>query len=385
MVNMPRVREQRRLVVISEAGSRGGAEEAAYRIAKESLRRGSRVTYIGPKGRDSTGLVEDYVTAGARYRRLPELPGGRVTGLVARAILTVALLVRERPTAVLVNLPWPTMSLGILLGCAVRGTPTAVVFHCVPPGLSYAGRSRRVYRWLATRRQRWICVSNGTRHILAGALDIPQQRISVLPNGIDIPHSVRTQDEAAALRRSLGWQPDCPVFLTVGRLDSAKGYPELLSAIRVVAQTHPHARFVWAGDGPCRSELEDRVKQWDLGGNVTLLGYRTDVRRLLRAADFFVFPSHFEAHPLAVLEAMAEGIPILASDIPGVTGILRSGVDAELFPPESVADLQASLLLVLEGGADMKAKADCARETVKQYDGETRYAAFVDFLESIER
>jgi glycosyltransferase involved in cell wall biosynthesis len=133
-------------------------------------------------------------------------------------------------------------------------------------------------------------------------------RVTDLPNGVPVPHR--------AWQRRDGWKEQ-PVAVSVGRLAPEKGHADLLAAWPAVRDKLPGARLVLLGDGPERPHLEELLTRHRLGESVTLAGPCADVEPHLRRADLFVLPSREEGMSVALLEAMALGMPLVATAIPG--------------------------------------------------------------------
>lgn len=155
---------------------------------------------------------------------------------------------------------------------------------------------------------------------------------------------------------------DAPIILWVGRLDPIKGLPGLIDAFQTLArQTTAH--LLLAGDGPMRPVLERQIRDTNLTTRVHLLGPRRDVPDLLRAADLFVFPSRTEGLPNALLEAMAAGLPIVATDVPGCRDLIVHTVSGLLVPyddPDALAAAMLTLLTDRESAAKMALNARVA-------------------------
>jgi glycosyltransferase involved in cell wall biosynthesis len=185
-----------------------------------------------------------------------------------------------------------------------------------------------------------IAVSCTVRDAMCEALGVDKERCSVIYRGRDpSKYASRKQPEASTTRASLDLAPDARLLLAVGRLVPAKDHATLLRAMPSVLSAHPEVRLFVAGGGPLEAELQADIARLGLGGRVTLLGTRSDVPALLRAADMFVFPSRYEGHAGALVEAMFAGLPIVAADTSvhresvqhGVSGILATPGDPESF------------------------------------------------------
>ncbi|UCG16991.1 MAG: glycosyltransferase [Phycisphaerales bacterium] len=178
---------------------------------------------------------------------------------------------------------------------------------------------------------------------LAQRARIASDRLVLVQGGID-PTPIR--ESAPAKRSSLGVNESDPVLLWTGRLDPVKRLDDLISAATVVNRSIP-IQVLLAGEGPDRPRLERRVGQSGIADRVHLLGQRTDVPRLLKTADLFVFPSLTEGMPNALLEAMAAALPIVATDAPGNRDLITHNENGLLVPIgdcEKLAGAIANLL-----------------------------------------
>jgi glycosyltransferase involved in cell wall biosynthesis len=144
-------------------------------------------------------------------------------------------------------------------------------------------------------------------------------------------------DQRAALRRSvrgeLGVADDEVLALTVANLRSEKGYDVLLEAARLTRHAGTPVRFVSVGRGPLEADLAAEAEASGLGAQFQFLGTRTDTARLMAGADVFVLPSHQEGLPVALMEAMSAGLPVVATIVGGVPDVVTDGVEGLLVPP----------------------------------------------------
>lgn len=183
---------------------------------------------------------------------------------------------------------------------------------------------------------RWV-VGNSPSVIehLAGQGRLARSRLRLIRGGVDV-EAIRTAEPIG--RGALGIPAGDPLLLWVGRLDPIKGLDVLIAAIALLARTRP-VQVAIVGEGPYRAELEALAASAGLADRLHLLGRRDDVPRLLKTADVFVFPSRTEGLPNAILEAMAAGVPVVATDVPGCRDLViheRSGL---LVPVDDAAAL----------------------------------------------
>lgn len=175
-------------------------------------------------------------------------------------------------------------------------------------------------------------------------------RIFLMPNAVDVDRfRPATPSERAAAKQLLGLASDIPVVGTVARLIPRKGIDVLLRALSVVRHTYPNMHVLVIGDGPLQKELYALSRDLALEGNVSWLGLQADTSRWLRAMDVFAFPSRLEGSPNAVLEAMATGLPIVATAIGGVIDLLEEDDDGAgvLVRSDDADALAAALVRVL--------------------------------------
>lgn len=165
----------------------------------------------------------------------------------------------------------------------------------------------------------------------------------IIPNGIDALHIRTLRGQREEVRNSLGLAAGDMAYLVLARFDWQKGHDILVDALELMQQRgwlSPDLRFLLAGDGPLFEQIHRRVEEANLGGSVQFLGRRTDVARLFNAADMMLAPTRWEGLPIAVLEALALGCPVLASDTVGhrdVAAATRSGIELYLNDPEMLA------------------------------------------------
>lgn len=199
--------------------------------------------------------------------------------------------------------------------------------------------ARAAERVATSLADRVICVATADlRHGLATGL-VAARQARVIPNGVDPLRFAPRPAAREPLRRALGLPQDALVAMVVGRLVDQKGQRTFLRAAAELAVVHPGARFVLVGEGPDRPGLEALVRELALGPRVQLLGPRSDLPELLAVADVFVLPSLWEGLPIALLEAMAAGVPAIATPVGGTPELIAPGRTGLLVPPAQVGPL----------------------------------------------
>lgn len=232
---------------------------------------------------------------------------------------------------------------------ALVHTPHTFAFNFTE---QFSPRKRRFFlgveRLLGRATARMVHVSESERTEALGFGIMPRERTVVIPNGIDpAPYAAA---DGTALRRELGIPERGLLVGAVGLLNEAKGHAHLVAAAGRVLERVPDARFAIAGEGPLRGALEAQIARAGLGERVRLLGYRTDVPELLAALDVLAMPSLWEGLPYVVLEAMAAGLPVVATDVNGCRDVVVAGATGELVAPADPAALAEALSRVLADG-----------------------------------
>ena len=214
----------------------------------------------------------------------------------------------------------------------------------------------------------WFAVSEEVRNSIPRLL---RDRVEVLVQGIalrDVAPLVAHREE---VRAELGLCPDEVAIVTVANYRRQKGYDDLLDAARRLRDRDVRARFFVMGHGPLEADVKARHAQLGLDGYVDLLGYRPDAVRVAAGCDVFALASHFEGLPVAIMEALAVGLPVVATRVGGVAEAVRDGTEGVIVPahrPDLLADAIEGLVL----DADRRsALARAAAARARTYDIES--------------
>jgi glycosyltransferase involved in cell wall biosynthesis len=301
-------------------------------------------------------------------------------------------------------------SLGSWLGPLRQAMSDADVVHAHSPVLAAAARltartlppARRPVV-VTTEHNEWTSHRPSTRilNALTAPLDAHHWAVSdqvkdtvwssrragyeVLVHGID-PGAVAPEPTARArVRAELGVTDDEVLSLTVANLRRNKDYPNLLRAAREALDEEPRLRFAAVGQGPLAGEITALHDELGLGDRFRLLGYRRDVHDLIAAADVFTLASAHEGLPVAVMEAFAGGLPVVATAVGGVPSQVQDGAHGLLVPPGRPDALAAALVALARDPQARSRMGTNARARAGEYDirravevQEERYAALVD-------
>lgn len=202
------------------------------------------------------------------------------------------------------------------------------------------------------------------------------EQAQVITHGVDTASLRELRSSREAVRAELGVDDGQLLAVTVANLRVGKGYRTLLDAARIVEESQMPVRFVAAGQGPQEDELRARIAELGLGDRFRLLGYVPNAARLVAGADLFVLASDHEGLPLAVMEALALGVPVVATRVGGVPELVEDGTSGRLVPPrdsialaEAVIDLADSPTReVLAAGAEKRGRSVDGRAAVARVD-----------------
>lgn len=316
------------------ATSKGGTGAHVRALASGLVAAGVAVTVCGPQ---STEESFGFAATGARFVPVEIASGMRplADARAARALRAVT----SQTSLVHAH----GLRAGLVAGSVTsRSTPFVVTWHNV---VLAAGIARTLYsaleRVVARRADVTLCVSpdlEGRVRALGGA--------DVRTGPVAAPSLPAATRSAAEVREELH-AGDRPLVLTVARLHSQKGYPTLVAAAQCLAGRQPALLFLAAGDGPHRAEIAAEIARTN--APVQLLGWRTDMADLLRAADVVVVPSVWEGSPLVVQEALRAGRPLVATAVGGIPSLVGDGAD--LVPPGDPAAMADAIARILDDPA----------------------------------
>jgi glycosyltransferase involved in cell wall biosynthesis len=214
--------------------------------------------------------------------------------------------------------------------------------------------------WMVDRH---VCVSRDVAAFSADTGRLPADKISVIPNGVD---AAELASASRADLTPLGIPTGARTLLFVGRLDPQKGPFLLLMSVKDLLPIYPELHVLFVGDGPLREELRAWVQRAGLESRIHFAGRRNDVPSLLRAADLFVLPSAWEGLPNVLLEAMAAGVPVIATAVEGVSDLLVDHETGLMVPPNSPRDLAGAITVLLASPLQSRKMAESAQHVAAE-------------------
>lgn len=203
----------------------------------------------------------------------------------------------------------------------------------------------RYIRYFKNMADRVVVLTKQNRDFLVANRYYPPEKIREIRNGIPMAEA---DCDGEALRKKWGLDADDRIVFTPARFSPEKNIELILAIARKVAERVRRVKFVVAGDGPLKTNIEDRLRSEGLGSLVRLVGYVADIHELLGVADVFLLPSFLELHSIAILEAMSAKVPVVvSSDVGCNTQMFTDGQNGYLrdpFSPESWVEPVAGLL-----------------------------------------
>ncbi len=245
------------------------------------------------------------------------------------------------------------------LAAKLARTPAVVVSRRV----DFRINSRWKYTWAIDRI---IAISEAIRAVLLDC-GVPAEKLSVVPSGVDLSRfdAPPAREEA---RRRLGLEPDKLALGCVAALTDHKGHRFLLEAWPQIVDAHPGARLLLAGSGELEAELKSQVTRLGIESSVRFLGYEQDVVGLLAALDLFVLSSHLEGLCTSLMDALAAGLPIVATTAGGIPEVIENGRTGVLVPPREPQALAGAVIELLADRERMAALGSAARQASGRFD-----------------
>jgi len=240
-------------------------------------------------------------------------------------------------------------------------------------------RAKRVFanRLLISHRDRVVAVGEHVRQALIANEGFPPKRVQVIFNGVPVDNFAPTPEARASARRELGIASNCFLVVQVARLNALKDHVTAVEAISHLANIHPHVRLMLVGEGAERSAIELAIASLNLQSAVTLVGVQSDVSRYLFAGDAFLLSSVSEGIPLTLIEAMAAGLPCVATAVGGIPEVLEHKKTGLLAPAKCARKLAENLsMLVSNENLRRELAGAGARRARNEFSDETMHAKY---------
>ena len=330
-----------RIVHVVETLERGGLERMVVDLARMQHAQGHDVCAV-------CLFVPGVLAPELHEAGIPVQACGKRDGFDLGALRRLRGLLREGQGGVLHTHNAAAHYHAVLASAGLRHQRVVNTRH----GMGGAGRGSRrewLYRRSLGRTDVVAAVCEAARASFQAQGVRPRGRLIAVPNGIRVERFAQGDATARAqLASSLGLGDDARLVGTVGRLNPVKDQALLLRAFANVHAALPEAALVLVGEGPSHAELVALATELGISARVRFLGDRSDVDRILAGLDVFVLSSRSEGYSIALLEACAAGLPIVATDVGGNGEIVRDGRNGRLVPAGDASALSLALLDVLQ-------------------------------------
>jgi glycosyltransferase involved in cell wall biosynthesis len=351
------------LLIINRLAPIGGAETQLAHLARGLAKDGHEVTVcciddctldVAELGREGISVVE--LHASDRYRRAAAIP--RLTRLARRADVVQCTM-------------WDPSLWGRIAAILAR-RPVIVADHATDRSIQITASGAPRADWIAWHNRlldrftyATVACAHSQRSVLLGE-GVADAKIVHIPNGVPVEALRAAAASAGTDREALGLPAGGALAMQIGLFRPEKNQLGALEAFREVRAGVPDAQLVFVGDGVMREAVEARAAELEAGGWVHFLGQRSDVAALLANADLMLLPSASDAMPMTVLESMAVGVPVLATDVGDVRQVLA---DAGACVPAGDSAALAAECVRLLGDAGLRARmGEAARQRSLAYD-----------------
>ncbi len=360
----------------------GGTGSYVYYLSRELMKNGYDINIVtgGTQARDvqvnrhlsvnflktpKTPLVKSFLFAGNSYRKLRSIRDQMnpdVTHANLPLVPNFAVPPNTAPAHIsTVHSTWEGEA------NAIRGEPYSRLNANEKFMVSFTWFLRIFEERMMRRSKKLIAVSDFTRKELTQYYGISPSKIRVIHNGVDTKKFQPTQDKRK-IKSELGFNPDDPAVVSVGRLYARKGLFTFIESIPAVAKRFPKAKFIVSGKGQSdeMAKLTAHAERLGVRDKLVFTGYFPDAKlpKLYQAADVFAFSTFYEHHPFAVLEALATGLPVVTTNVGGIPETITDGKNGFMFKPFDAQAFSNRILYLLENPAAAEEMGAQARKTI---------------------
>lgn len=334
------------VVQIIDTLTRGGAQQLLVTFGAEARRRKIKTTVMCLNGDDEGSVLAERLRQnGVEVERFP---AGRLADPI-RLYKMIRFLRRGKFTVAQTHLTYANI-LGTL-AAKVAHVPVVGTLHLAGANPDLLPRKQQIENAILRRWSNEI-IAVGYAAAEVHEKLIPGREIKVIPNAVE-PLPPISSEERETLRTELLGDPTRPFLLSIGRLSSIKALPDMIDAFAIVVRRHPEAMLILAGSGEEHDKVVARIAHHGLEERVRMLGPRDDVARLVHSADVFVSSSFREGLPIAALEAMSAGLPVVGTTVGDMPQLVVEGTGF-LVPPHEPEQLGEALNRLLDDPALLK-------------------------------
>jgi len=369
-------RPQLRVFHMGNSLETGGSEHQMVEIACRQKARGQEIA-VGCLSRKGP-LLDVLAQAGIGVSEFN--PDGRLVGLAGiRQIIRLIVFLRRHRVDVFQSHDLYSTLLGVPAAWLARVPVIISSRRDLASWWWYTRRNRRILRHVQNFSSRIIANSQAVEDFLVREDGFDRRQIRVVRNGVDFKRFANASGDREKLFPNLG-REDRLIAVVANMNVKSKGHSDLIAAGQEICQEFPGAKFLCIGDGIERRELERTVEELRLRNHFLFLGRRDDVPNILACCDLFVLPSWAEGLPNSVLEAMAAGVPVVATRVGGIPEIIADGVGGLLVPAQDSRALAAAIAQLLRDPQRAQRFAEVAQKRARTEFSYERLLAALDRL-----
>jgi len=366
-----------KVLVVTDSLETGGVEQHTLACLEELHARGHEARLLVP----GSGALDPFLRQARRFVAPPVLKVHLERPSQAIRVARVAAAIR-RADAVLFE-AHSTLSCYYPLWLAARlGRPSVLVQQLFDPECAIDPVTRRRRSEHLSACSRVVAVSRAVAEGLSSVFNLDPERICEIPNGTDL---APIADLAMRNRARARWgvPADAPTLVMTARLGPQKRVDMFLDSLALLHRDRPDVHAIIAGDGPCAGALADQTRALGLASRVHFAGHVEEIQNVLDAGDVFVLSSDNEGLPIAVLEAMASGLCVVATAVGGTPEIVKEGETGLLVTDRSAASLAAAIGDALDlSPEDRRSLGDRGRQRVaSRFSIRSNRRQVVDLLE----
>ncbi len=348
-----------RVALVIDGLGAGGAEKTTSDIAAALTATGVDATVVYLQGRASSAALE-----ACNRHNVPTLHVQITRLWKLRQWMAFILSIRRlKPDAIHAHLHYATIT-SIVVGALLR-IRTVVTLHTLDEPNQWSKEGLRLRLMFALIRYlpcELVCLTHQARAIALKYAPTKVSNVHVIPNGLNL------SEWSAEHKRDEGKGNETPVImLTVAVLRKMKGIHHLIRAHAILSRRIPNLHLWIVGDGPERENLEREAELAGSRDKVFFAGHRSDIRDLMQSADLFVLPTLFDALPTVIIEAMAAGLPIVASRTGGIPEMIADEETGFLVEPGNEDDLVAACERIIQNPELADRLGHAARESVERH------------------
>lgn len=192
--------------------------------------------------------------------------------------------------------------------------------------------------------------------------------VELIRSGIDIGEFKDVAIDKAKKKKELGIEADLPIVGMIACFKPQKAPLDFIKAAHIVHQKMPDVRFIVAGDGELRPAIEDLINRFGMKDKIRLLGFRRDIPEILKCLDVFVLTSLWEGLPRVILQAMAAGIPVVATAVDGSSEVVKNGINGFLVKPGDLEGIAEKIIYILQKSQDLKFNISDFKSILDEFD-----------------